>query len=120
MKRTVRKPAENIGDFFFLLSLHVLTRALFPSLLAAGKDILVPLTESLYVPGKLHPEELVLVDIGTNFYVGKTASAAKDLLLKKAGLLRTNTETLYKVITEKREHLDVVQEELERRQNSGQ
>ena len=36
-----------------------------------GKDILVPLTTSLYVPGKLASTELVLVDVGTGFYVEK-------------------------------------------------
>jgi len=84
-----------------------------------GKEILVPLTESLYVPGELDPEELVLVDIGTSFYVGKTPGAAKEMLLKKAALLQRNTETLYKVITEKREHLDVVAETLQAKTNSG-
>ena len=79
----------------------------------------MPLTESLYVPGELDPEELVLVDIGTSFFVGKTPLAAKEMLLKKAALLQRNTETLYKVITEKREHLDVVAETLQAKTNAG-
>jgi prefoldin alpha subunit len=81
----------------------------------AGKEILVPMTSSLYVAGTLDPEERVLVDIGTSFYVGKTVAEAKELLLRKAALLRANTETLYRVIGEKRENLDAVQEELERK-----
>jgi hypothetical protein len=37
-----------------------------------GKDdILVPLTSSLYVKGKLADREKVLVDVGTGFYVEK-------------------------------------------------
>ncbi|KAL8919668.1 MAG: hypothetical protein Q9172_004890 [Xanthocarpia lactea] len=39
----------------------------------AGKPILVPLTPSLYVPGKLASTETVLVDIGTGFYVEKVS-----------------------------------------------
>lgn len=35
------------------------------------KDILVPLTNSLYVKGKLSRPDRVLVDIGTGFYVEK-------------------------------------------------
>ena len=73
------------------------------------------MTSSLYVAGTLDPEERVLVDIGTSFYVGKTVAEAKELLLRKAALLRANTETLYRVIGEKRENLDAVQEELERK-----
>lgn len=39
--------------------------------LLAGTPILVPLTPSLYVPGKLASTDTVLVDIGTGFYVEK-------------------------------------------------
>ena len=76
---------------------------------------MVPLTSSLYVPGTLDPAERVLVDIGTGFFVGKSASAAEELLQKKASLLKQNTDSLYKVIIEKRENLDVAQETLELR-----
>jgi prefoldin alpha subunit len=36
-----------------------------------GTTILVPLTNSLYVPGKLSDTEHVVVDIGTGYYVKK-------------------------------------------------
>ena len=38
---------------------------------SVGKTILVPLTNSLYVPGKLSDPENVIVDIGTGYYVKK-------------------------------------------------
>ena len=37
----------------------------------ADKTILVPLTNSLYVPGKLSDSEYVIVDVGTGYYVRK-------------------------------------------------
>ncbi|CAE6497849.1 unnamed protein product [Rhizoctonia solani] len=37
----------------------------------ASKTLLVPLTNSLYVPGKLINTENVIVDIGTGYYVSK-------------------------------------------------
>ena len=41
-----------------------------------GKDdVLVPLTSSLYVKGKLTDREKVLVDVGTGFYVEKVGTA---------------------------------------------
>lgn len=41
-----------------------------------GKMVLVPLTGSLYVPGRLVEEGgLVLVDVGTGFYVEKVCCA---------------------------------------------
>jgi prefoldin alpha subunit len=36
-----------------------------------GDEILVPLTSSLYVKGKLADREKVIVDVGTGFYVEK-------------------------------------------------
>lgn len=36
-----------------------------------GKQILVPLTSSLYVPGTIADTENVIVDVGTGFYVEK-------------------------------------------------
>jgi prefoldin alpha subunit len=36
-----------------------------------GKQVLVPLTSSLYVPGKLTDVENVVVDVGTGYYVKK-------------------------------------------------
>jgi hypothetical protein len=35
------------------------------------KEILLPLSESLYVPGKMANTERVLVDIGTGYYIEK-------------------------------------------------
>lgn len=34
-----------------------------------GKKMLVPLTASLYVPGKLDDADKVLVDVGTGYFI---------------------------------------------------
>ena len=41
---------------------------------SADKTILVPLTNSLYVPGKLFDAENVIVDIGTGYFVQKVST----------------------------------------------
>ncbi|CAN7980000.1 unnamed protein product [Ixodes pacificus] len=41
-----------------------------------GKEILVPLTSSMYVPGKLADVNKVTVDIGTGYYVEKVGVIA--------------------------------------------
>lgn len=43
-------------------------------LMRTGKEVLVPLTSSLYVPGKLADTDMVVVDIGTGYYVRKVSS----------------------------------------------
>jgi hypothetical protein len=55
----------------------------------AGKtdaEILVPLTTSLYVPGKLADREKVIVDIGTGFYVEKVQISPLSLSPQKSFL----------------------------------
>lgn len=52
-----------------------------------GRDeILVPLTSSLYVKGRLTDREKVLVDVGTGFYVEKVCGS-KDLGILVIGLV---------------------------------
>ena len=88
-----------------------------------GKTILVPLTNSLYVPGKLSDPENVIVDIGTGYYVKKVGAMVQVLggcniirpqnrsqALKhyetKVDFIRTNLETLQDTIQKKQDNLN--------------
>ncbi|KAE8364210.1 Prefoldin [Aspergillus caelatus] len=64
-------------------------------------DILVPLTSSLYVKGKLADREKVLVDVGTGFYVEKTAKKAIEFYEDKIKSLETNLTELEKIVQTK-------------------
>merc|ERR1719487_2061857 len=48
-----------------------------------GKEVLVPLTQSLYVPGKLNKLNNNLVDVGTGYYVEKDLAQTKEFLKRK-------------------------------------
>jgi len=48
-----------------------------------GKDVLVPLTPSLYVPGKLKNVGSVLVDVGTGYFIEKVRF---ELIVRICGL----------------------------------
>jgi hypothetical protein len=50
------------------------------------KTILVPLTSSLYVPGKLQGVENVIVDVGTGYYVQKVRGC---VILLTCGTIHT-------------------------------
>lgn len=43
----------------------------------ADKKILIPLTSSLYVPGRLKDAENVIVDVGTGYFVEKVRTARR-------------------------------------------
>ncbi|KAL8944096.1 MAG: hypothetical protein Q9216_000687 [Gyalolechia sp. 2 TL-2023] len=75
-----------------------------------GTPILVPLTPSLYVPGKLASTETVLVDVGTGFYVEKTPSAARTFYSSKVEELGKNLKDLEAIVQGKQGNLNVVED----------
>lgn len=89
----------------------------------SGKTILVPLTNSLYIPGKLSDPDHVIVDVGTGYFVQKVpiyrrtsisahlaVSQTRAQALKhysaKVDYIRSNLETLEETISKKRENMN--------------
>ena len=89
------------------------------------KKVLVPLTSSLYVPGKLNDVEHVIVDVGTGYYVKKvrtclcsgssgprthpalqTRAQATKHYEAKVEYIRTNLEALQETIQKKQENMN--------------
>ncbi|WVW81516.1 prefoldin, alpha subunit [Kwoniella bestiolae CBS 10118] len=88
-----------------------------------GKEILIPLTSSLYVPGKLTDTENVVVDVGTGYYVKKTKSEASQHYTSKSTFVQSNLETLQKTIERKQENVQsvvqVLQMKMQQQQQAG-
>ncbi|XP_034697175.1 probable prefoldin subunit 5 [Vitis riparia] len=76
------------------------------SLRPQGKKMLVPLTASLYVPGKLDDADKVLVDVGTGYFIEKTMAEGKDYCERKINLLKSNYDQLVEVATKKKSIAD--------------
>ncbi|KAK0754273.1 putative prefoldin subunit 5 [Schizothecium vesticola] len=76
------------------------------------KDILVPLTNSLYVKGKLADPEHVIVDVGTGFFVEKDTKAASEFYEAKVGELEANIKDIEAIVQNKTNSLRVVEEVL--------
>lgn len=76
---------------------------------AAGRDMLVPLTSSLYVPGRLGSLDDVLVDIGTGFYVSTDVKSAADMMSRKAQLVASNSSDLARILSVKRDNLAIIE-----------
>jgi prefoldin alpha subunit len=74
------------------------------------EEILVPLTSSLYVKGRLTDREKVLVDVGTGFYIEKTAPKAIAFYEDKVKGLDANLQELEKIVSGKSQQLRVVEE----------
>ncbi|KAJ5576678.1 Prefoldin [Penicillium sp. DV-2018c] len=82
-------------------------------------EILVPLTSSLYVKGRLTDREKVLVDVGTGFYVEKTAPKAVAFYNEKVTGLEANLQELEKIVQTKSTQLRVVEETLRQKMLAG-
>ncbi|GAB9468875.1 Prefoldin, alpha subunit [Globisporangium polare] len=72
------------------------------------KQILVPLTASMFVPGKLSDVKEVLVDVGTGYFVEQSVGDAKKFMDRKVEFLQTNTDSLKEVLENKRQMLEGV------------
>ncbi|KAF3856458.1 hypothetical protein F7725_017181 [Dissostichus mawsoni] len=63
-----------------------------------GKELLVPLTSSMYVPGTLNDVENVLVDVGTGYY---NVEDSKQFFKRKIDFLTKQIEKIQPALQEK-------------------
>ena len=76
------------------------------------KEILVPMTSSLYIPGKCSDIKKLTVEIGGNFFVETTVEKAEKFCDRKIENLKINMDSIDKIIQEKNEQLNVVNQNL--------
>ncbi|KAK9895693.1 Prefoldin alpha subunit [Cystobasidium minutum MCA 4210] len=84
----------------------------------ASHKLLVPLTGSLYVTGKLADPENVLVDVGARYYVEKSTKDARVFYNQKMLELRKSLDQLQPTIEQKNENRQVVMEYLQMKLSS--
>jgi prefoldin alpha subunit len=70
------------------------------------KEILIPLANSVYIPGRAKNVHRVLLNIGTGYYVDLQTAVAKNHCVEKAGMLANNISRFAKTLAEKRSHLE--------------
>ena len=89
----------------------------------AGKEVMVPLTQSLYVPGKIVEPTKVTVELGTGFYAEKTTKEAIAFLGRKIDLVNKNAESIHGVVTGTKRNVDAIvmcmQGKIQELQNRG-
>ena len=59
-----------------------------------GREIMIPLTESLYAPGKIIDANKVLVELGAGFFVEKSAKDAIKILERKGKVVDANSDNI--------------------------
>jgi prefoldin alpha subunit len=72
------------------------------------QQIFIPLTSSMYIPGKLANIRNVLVDVGTGYYVEKPIPDAKKYIDTKITYLGDNIDNIANIALQKRRDLETV------------
>ena len=70
--------------------------------------MLVPLTQSLYVPGELGDPDQLLVELGTGYYIEKSQAGATELLDRKIAMLVKNADDINTVVATKQQNYDAI------------
>jgi prefoldin alpha subunit len=63
-----------------------------------AKEVMVPLTESVYVAGKIKDGNKLLVELGTGYYAEKTQKEALAFLERKERIVEMNLDNLQNAI----------------------
>jgi|UPI000581B561 prefoldin alpha subunit len=73
-----------------------------------SNHVMVPLTESVYVPGLVKEPNKLLVELGTGFYVEKGSKDALLFLDRKMKLVDANSDNVTKAVQATNQNLEAV------------
>ena len=80
-----------------------------------GKELMVPLTSSLYVPGVMEDPENVLVEVGASYFIEQKNAAAQDYCTRRHDMLLGNARKVNEIIQVKKIQMQKVQDQLQKR-----
>ncbi|EDW98010.1 probable prefoldin subunit 5 [Drosophila yakuba] len=66
-----------------------------------NRQILVPLTSSMYVPGRVKDLNNFVIDIGTGYYIEKDLEGAKDYFKRRVDYVQEQIEKIEKIHLQK-------------------
>eukprot|EP00700_Malawimonas_jakobiformis_P003237 EC725852.1.p1 GENE.EC725852.1~~EC725852.1.p1 ORF type:complete len:167 (+),score=37.72 EC725852.1:51-503(+) len=85
-----------------------------------GREIMVPLTSSLYVGGKLADVKNVLVDVGTGYFVERTPAQAQEYVKRRVENLRNKMDMIQQTAGQKKRNLDIINQVLRAKMAAAQ
>ncbi|XP_037949970.1 probable prefoldin subunit 5 [Teleopsis dalmanni] len=73
-----------------------------------NRQILVPLTSSMYVPGRIKDLDNFVLDIGTGYYVEKNLNDSKDYFKRRVDYVQEQIEKIEKIQVQKNRFLNAI------------
>ncbi|XP_067618392.1 probable prefoldin subunit 5 [Eurosta solidaginis] len=80
------------------------------------RQILVPLTSSMYVPGRIKDLDNFVIDVGTGYYVEKNLEDSKDYFMRRVDYVQEQIEKIEKIQIQKSRFLNAVAGVMEMKQ----
>eukprot|EP00397_Hematodinium_sp_SG-2012_P051209 GEMP01059898.1.p1 GENE.GEMP01059898.1~~GEMP01059898.1.p1 ORF type:complete len:171 (+),score=52.29 GEMP01059898.1:27-515(+) len=80
-----------------------------------GREIMVPLSSSVYVDGRIAQPSRALVDVGTGYFIDQSSKGALGFCEGKIKMLEESQEKVAKIVHDKRKFLDQVTAVLSRK-----
>ena len=87
---------------------------------AGGKEMMVPLTSSLYVPGRMDDNEKGMVEVGAGYFVEENIDKARQYCERKSKQLQENATKVGEIIQVKKVQLGKIETEYKKRMESLQ
>ena len=85
-----------------------------------GEELLVPMTNSLFLPGTIDTTDCYLVEIGAGYYAERNAAQIDEYCTRKAVLLKKNCDQLTTEIESKRTLLDHINVQVQKKTEAQQ
>ena len=73
-----------------------------------GKEVMVPLTSSLYVPGVMEDINHVLVEVGASYFIEQSNESAQAYCTRKKQMLEGNAKKVNEIIQVKKVQMQKV------------
>ena len=103
------KALEQKFEFGKVLVEQVSTKA------QVGDEVMLPLTNSLFVPGKLKDTNKFLIELGTGYFVEYDAKGAQAFCARKAAFTKDTSEQAQNEMENKRKLIEQVNIEISRK-----
>ncbi|XP_030370568.1 probable prefoldin subunit 5 [Scaptodrosophila lebanonensis] len=83
------------------------------------RHILVPLTSSMYVPGRIKDLNNFIIDIGTGYFIEKDLEGSKDYFKRRVDYVQEQIEKIEKIHMQKTRFLNSVMSVLDLKQEAA-
>lgn len=84
------------------------------------KEILVPITSSLYIPGKCGDIKSVMLEVGANYFVGTNIEKADSFCDRKIKIVKESMDKIDSVIKTKNDQLTFINHNIIQKSTAAQ